>query len=210
MYLVTDALNDYCEQPYDTNNVYQVPVNIAQSPAADLQTAWFAPAEELVAGDEPELSALITNVGDVAPNDTSWRDIIYMVSDINPEDTVYQEKYNREGPLSPMESYTLPDPFLVPLEVEPGFYKIGVCSDDRNEVWENESENNNKVLSETIQVTIDSSRSPDLKAETIASVSWQTGETFTVEISASNQGMNTGVSSWVDELYITNLFIPVL
>ena len=204
LYIWIDALNDYCEYPYDKNNILKLPISIAQSPAADLQIDWNLPSGNMVAGDEPNLQGVVTNIGSTIPNNSNWRDIIFLVSDVNNEDTVYKETYQHSNGLAPNGSYNLPNPFLIPLDIDPGFYSLGIQTDARNTVWENEMDANNIVKTNPFQITIDSSRTPDLQAVQIESLNWESGQTYMVEIKAKNNGISTGISSWVDELFITN------
>ncbi len=204
LYLWIDALNAYCEDPYDQNNIIGMPVSIAQSLAADLQIDWITPSGNMVAGDEPNLQGTVTNIGSTIPNSSNWRDIIFLVSDVNTEDTVYKETYQHSIGLAPNGTYNLPNPFLIPLDIDPGFYSMGILTDAGNAVWENELVANNIVKTNPFQITIDSSRTPDLKAIEIETVNWESGQTYSVEIAAKNTGIPTGISSWVDELYITN------
>src|SRR5690606_505760 len=52
IYLWIDAANQVCEQPYDNNNILKIPVEIAQSPSADLQIDYYPPSDSYVAGDD--------------------------------------------------------------------------------------------------------------------------------------------------------------
>src|SRR5690606_1790415 len=137
-YIWVDALSQYREDPYDNNNILKLPVTIAQSPEAHLQIDWNSPSGHMGAGEDRNMQGTVTNVGPTIPNHPNWRDIIFLVSNVNTEDTVYKETYQHTNGLAPNGSYNLPNPFLIPLDIDPGFYSLGIMTDARNTVWENE------------------------------------------------------------------------
>ncbi len=204
IYLWIDAANEVCEQPYDNNNILQIPVDIAQSPSADLQVSYYPPSGSYVAGDPIDLSAITTNIGSVIPNTFTWSDRIFLRSEVSTADSIYAEKYIHTGGLAPNTSYSFPNPFTIPLDIQPGFYSIGVVTDYNHDVWENESEENNRIHSDPFQITIDSSRTPDLKPVALVSQPWNTGESYTIEISVQNSEAAAGIDTWIDQLILTD------
>lgn len=204
IYLWIDAANEVCEQPYDNNNILQIPVEIEQSPAADLQIAYYPPSGPYVAGDPIDLSAIATNIGSVVPNAPEWIDRIFLKSEVSTADSIYTEKYTHTAGLAPDASYAFPNPFTIPLDIQAGFYSIGVETDNDQEVWENGSEENNVVQSDPFQITIDSSRTPDLKPVAVVAQPWNTGAYYSIEISVQNAEAATGIGTWVDELILTD------
>ncbi len=204
IYLWVDAANEVCEQPFDNNNILQIPVHIIQSPAADLQIAYYTPSGSYVAGDPIDLSAVSTNIGSVVPNSFDWTDRIFLKNEVSIADSFYTEVYEHSSGLPPDASYSFPNPFTIPLDIQPGFYSIGVVTDNDEDVWENESEENNTVQSDPFQITIDSSRTPDLKPTSLATQSWNTGEYYSIEISVFNNRAPTGIGTWIDQLILTD------
>ncbi|HKL02553.1 MAG TPA: CARDB domain-containing protein, partial [Cryomorphaceae bacterium] len=162
------------------------------------------PAETYTAGDEMELSPVVSNIGGAVSNVNTWYDRIFLISEESVEDTVYQEVYDYQNALSPGEFYSVPGPFTIPLDVEPGFYSIGVAADAGEQVWENESEENNIVHSDAFQIVLDSSAVPDLQPLNPGEQTWQIGDAFTLDVTIANSGTATGISTWVDEVYITS------
>ncbi len=205
LYLWIDAINDVCEYPNDDNNILKIPVYIEQSPSADLEVFFTPPANSVVAGDALELITTVTNVGDAVPNMPNWTDRIYLIDEQGSAgDSTYSENYFHQGGLTVDAMYYLPDPFEIPLDIPPGFYRIGAMTDLHGEVWENESEENNVMVSNVFQITIDSSRAPDLKPTDLVNQNWSTGVDYTVEVKVSNDGEPIGLATWVDELVLTD------
>lgn len=203
IYLWIDATNDECEYPHDDNNILRFPVTIEQSPAADLEAFFTPPAGPVTAGDALGLVAVVSNEGEDMTNHPNWTDRIYLMEELS-SDTAYAENYSHTGGLDVDEAYNLPDPFVIPLDVEPGFYHLGVFTDAYDQVWENESETNNNKIGEVIQIIHDSTRAPDLKPMILAPQAWSTGQDFAVDITFTNTGAGIGLATWVDELVLTD------
>lgn len=204
LYLWIDGTNNICEQPYDTNNVIKMPLHITQSPSADLEISFNPFPNAVVAGDQLNLSAQVFNAGGAVPNIPVWNDQIFLITEGGALDTAYQEVYSHNLGLAYGDMYNLPDPFLIPLDIEPGFYRLGIVTDFHNVVWENESEENNSVFSDIFQINLDSTRVPDLQPVEISQQNWTSGETYTIEVTATNTSAPTGIATWIDELYISN------
>lgn len=204
LFLWVDAINDACEQPFDNNNIFQIPTEIEQSPAADLQVSFIPPSGTVVAGDDLNLSVLTTNIGDADPNNSTWIDKIFLIDEESNDLVIYQEEYPHDGGLMVDADYSFPNPFTLPLDIDPGFYSIGAETDTDTEVWENESEDNNYVMSEPFQITIDSSRTPDLMPASLGGQDWNTGQAYSVAVAVTNSEAPTGINTWVDELILAD------
>ncbi len=200
LYLWVDAQNAICEYQFDTNNIIQIPVFIEQSLSADLLSFFDQPAPSLVAGDELELNFTIANDGPAETNVSQWKDAIFLNMQSSPiTDTAYAEYYLHSGILAAGGEFALPSPFLIPLDLEPGTYTLSSYANVHGAVWENESEGNNLFVSEQFQISLDSSRVPDIRPiEIMVQEILVSGSSYPVTVRFANDEAPTGIASWID------------
>jgi len=204
LFLWIDAQNDICEYQQDSNNILTLPISIEQSPAADLVPSFEAAPLNIVAGDELSLDYSVSNFGDDQTNASQWKDVIFLKAEnASSNDTSYAEYFFRESALASDGEYAVPGPFTIPLDIEPGDYRIGMFTDLDQAVWENELEENNLLESEVFSLSLDSSRVPDLEVESIEGPeNLISGNTYAFTISVLNQENETGIANWVDALQL--------
>ncbi|MFY8200515.1 MAG: CARDB domain-containing protein, partial [Pirellula staleyi] len=107
-----------------------------------------APSQVIADPATLQVSWSVANVGDVAINSRTWRDLVILSTDDlfgNADDFIAAE-FTRSSNLAISQSYTRTETVTLPPGFE-GEFKVGVRTDGSNEIYESTNEGDNSSSS---------------------------------------------------------------
>ena len=178
------------------------PIKIALSPSPDLRITSMTSPSTGVAGQRMNISWTVQNSGSEIEPSTRWYDAVYIstssVLDNNATRLGFKE---HTGPLGSSEIYNDTLSVEVPLTIS-GSYFIIVQTDNRKDIYEHGSENNNI---KTSQITVTLPPPADLIVSDITIPdSAIAGEQFTLSWTIRNQGVNPAVGYISESVYLSS------
>lgn len=179
--------------------------NIALTPPPDLQvTSVQAPAQAF-SGQTSTLSWTVTNNGTGTTATSSWADDVYLSTDQTLDETdVRLLSVGHSGALVVGASYLTTRTVALPVGVSGDFFLL-VKTDDRDQVFEHASEDNN-VGFDAVATHINLTPPPDLEViELEAPEMAEAGQSITINYSVTNFGAGaTPNSVWTDAFYLSS------
>lgn len=196
--VVADA--DLSMKEYNVaNNIHEQPIQLALTRWADLEINSFTHPDTLVAGQEARFGWITKNIGTRETEKASWTDWVYLFeADQFGRNGRELLKRIQTGALAPGASYTADTTIRIPLHLS-GEYYLYAAVDNRNEIFENNSEANN-VAGGGVPVVITRPAPADLEPEVTAF----SGTESRINYSVHNRGTNPVRGSWQDGLYLSD------
>ncbi|MCB0583496.1 MAG: IPT/TIG domain-containing protein, partial [Phaeodactylibacter sp.] len=209
LYLAADAQNTVYEHDNEGDNIIRSEaIEIERYPVVDLSLQDPLLEQSISIGQPARVRWTVTNIGDSNTPVSSWTDAIYLSANNqwNPEEDLLIRQWPRNAPLSPGQSYTRLESFIIPANQAGSYYLILVADTDSLALDDNYS-NNIAILSQsgaTEPVIIDYPPAPDLEAgapdspgEGIA------GQPITIHYTVVNRGESPAAGYWKDGLFLS-------
>ena len=184
--------NELIEDSYGNNETVKIPLNIGESPQADLQVAGPPVSSyDLGIGESYQVSWSVSNIGEAYPNSGTWYDAVYLSQDkilnINEDYLLAKSKIDLPGGLPIGTSYPAAATVTIPQIASEGFGYIFVFTDRDNNIYEySEGESNNYSL--FAEVKLISTGLPDLTSSIeVPESTVSTGELVNITCTVFNE-----------------------
>jgi type IX secretion system substrate protein/CARDB protein len=205
-YIMLDAYENICEEPFEQNNVLRFgPVNLALTPPPDLEPVNFTfGAMQFIAGDQLVSTLQLTNTGPGNVPPGNWRNQYYLVpAGMKPGKDYLSYNINK-GPMAANTFIVVNEVLSTPFLLAPGKYDLIFRADNWNDVFEHTGEGNNDAIISNIDVTVDSNRLSDLSVSTVQLPGTiYSGRTLTITYEVINgTPADTKASSWMDRIRV--------
>ncbi len=196
--VITDISNNVFEANENNNTLVTNVVKIAYS---DLEVKEIILPQEIVAGEDMVISAIIKNNGDKI-NNKSWTDKIGYIKGADLQNIIPLNQLSKSVTLLKDETYKVD--FTVKLPVDTTRYiRFAVVTDISNNVFE-ANENNNTLVTNVVKISY-----PDLQIETIVMPDeLYSGEEITFKVKVVNKFVKTATFNSVDKLFISRNSLP--
>lgn len=198
VYIVTDVENNIFEYNFESNNWTMDSVMVKD---LDLSVESVFVSDTTVSpGESITISYQVKNNGNGTVLNSQWRDAVYLTLDesFDVESAIPLGSVRHGGILAHDSSYTKTINVVVPSSIAMGSYHIWIVTDVSNTVFENESEDNNRMCYPSLlAVSV-----PDLIiSSVVVPDTINAGQQFLVRWTVSNVGNGNVVNrSFVDEI----------
>lgn len=187
---------------YYSDNFFYELVDIAVPLLSDLQVTSIIPPDNFFSGTDVNVSATITNMGEVATLSSSWTDALYVAAAPDFNSATCIATAHHLGALEAGNSYQVSFTGNIPLTMYGEAYFF-VYTDCYEQVYEHVLSHNNITMSNVTNVILTPPANlipAELGVPTITS----TGETFSYSFKVFNQGAGVpDVNNWVDKVYLS-------
>lgn len=206
--LVADRNNlnhdaDFSNNIYVAHDSFGNPLltTISLTPPPDLQVTAFSGATSGFSGQSVAVNWTVTNNGAGPTATPSWTEKFYLSTDFQIDNyDLLVGTINHTGSLAPLGSYISSDNLNIPISAY-GNYILIVKTDANNAVYEHTNENNNTAY---YFITIVLPPPSDLIVTNIsAPISGIAGESFTLDYTVENIGLNPATGSMKDIIYFS-------
>ncbi|MBI3350330.1 MAG: hypothetical protein HY020_24345 [Burkholderiales bacterium] len=185
------------------------PVQVAQSPSADLKVTAISAPTAANEGATVDITWTVTNDGQAGANG-NWTDVISLrktgadPSDPTSPRPIYLGSFTTSGPLGAGLSYTRTERIKLPARIEGG-WQVVVATDTGNSVFEGSPEADNNTRVNNAVTVLSLLPRPDLQVESIDSPATVTaGSSASVSFVVVNRGsVPTSTPHWVDKVYFS-------
>jgi len=194
------------------NNITIKPVVVMPAPPVDFVSTLASTLPDTVtAATEETISWTIVNEGsttEVWPIST-WEDAIYVSTDqVLTSESVLAEAWARGGEVGEGESYEVDQTFLVPPQLESGWYYFHVVADHNKVTYDGDTINNNLLVQNASMTStalyVEATPAPDLEIISLQTLTAPiAGQPMEVLVSVINNGPGAAMFNWTDKIYLS-------
>lgn len=184
------------------DNFFYVVLNILPPPSPDLVVSSVTHGGNAISGNTTNITWTVENVGEAAAMG-SWVDAVYLSTDtvLDMNNDYLLGRYSHTDGLALHGSYQRTEAVTIPID-HYGDYYIIVMTDITSTIYEGLQENNNKGISQSLEVTLTWMTDLVVTEVTLPSNVVNANERYLCSYTVSNEGASpTYTSHWYDVIY---------
>lgn len=196
--------NGVVHETQDYDNFFYVVLNILPPPSGDLVVSSVTHGGNAISGNDANVTWTVENVGEAAIMG-SWIDVVYLSADtlLNSSDDYLMGRFSHSDGLPLNSSYQRTESVHIPVECHGDYYFI-VITDNSNSVYEGLHEDNNRGISQPIDIMLTWLTDLQVTNVSIPTNVVDANGQYTCSFTVSNEGASpTYTNRWVDAIYIS-------